>query len=98
VDDSGARHQGKNGYVTHIGNEFFACFQSTDSKSRINFLSLLRAGSEDYYLSDAALFYMKQHKLPIEPFEKLSKLQKKSYTKQGWQDLLGSLSIIKNVT
>jgi hypothetical protein len=24
VDDTGARHQGKNGYVTHIGNEWFA--------------------------------------------------------------------------
>jgi len=26
VDDSGARHQGKNGYVTQIGNRFFAWF------------------------------------------------------------------------
>ena len=25
VDDSGARHQGKNGYVTQIGNDLFAC-------------------------------------------------------------------------
>ena len=25
VDDTGARHNGKNGYCTHIGNEFFAC-------------------------------------------------------------------------
>jgi len=24
VDDTGARHKGKNGYCTHIGNEFFA--------------------------------------------------------------------------
>ncbi|WP_051224912.1 transposase [Paraburkholderia xenovorans] len=40
VDDTGARHQGKNGYVTHIGNEHFAWFQSTRSKSRINFLEL----------------------------------------------------------
>ena len=37
VDDSGARHQGRNGYVTHIGNEFFAWFKSTASKSRLNF-------------------------------------------------------------
>jgi hypothetical protein len=36
VDDSGARHQGKTGYVTHIGNDFFAWFESTASKSRIN--------------------------------------------------------------
>ena len=44
VDDTGSRHDGKNGYCTHIGNELFAWFQSTDSKSRINFLGLLRAG------------------------------------------------------
>ena len=37
VDDTTARHEGKNGYCTHIGNEFFATFHSTDSKSRINF-------------------------------------------------------------
>lgn len=35
VDDTGARHQGKNGYVTHIGNDCFAWFESTQSKSRI---------------------------------------------------------------
>ena len=43
VDDSGARHQGKNGYVTQIGNDLFAWFASTGSKSRINFLELLHA-------------------------------------------------------
>ncbi len=54
VDDSGARHQGKNGFVTHIGNDLFGWFQSTGSKSRINFLELLRAGKTDYDLSEAA--------------------------------------------
>ena len=44
VDDSGARHQGNNGYVTQIGNDWFAWFASTGSKSRINFLQLLHAG------------------------------------------------------
>ncbi|MDP3363423.1 MAG: hypothetical protein Q8S52_15045, partial [Methylobacter sp.] len=39
TDDTGARHDGKNGYCTHIGNELFAWFSSTESKSRINFLS-----------------------------------------------------------
>ena len=58
VDDTGARHKGKNGYCTHIGNEQFAYFSSTDSKSRINFLALLRAGHEDYVLNDEALAYM----------------------------------------
>ena len=33
VDDTGTRHQKKNSYVTHIGNEFFAWFSSTNNKS-----------------------------------------------------------------
>ncbi len=64
VDDSGARHKGKNGYVTHIGNQHFAWFKSTASKSRINFLKLLRAGQTEYHLSDESYLYMTQAKLP----------------------------------
>ena len=63
VDDTGARHQGKNGYVTHIGNDCFAWFQSTGSKSRINFLELLRAGHADYRVNEQALAYMRHQKL-----------------------------------
>jgi hypothetical protein len=47
VDDTAARHQGQNGDCTHIGNELFAWFASRESKSRINFLELLRAGQTD---------------------------------------------------
>ncbi|MHC4621404.1 MAG: IS66 family transposase [Planctomycetota bacterium] len=64
VDDTGARHQGKNGYCTHIGNELFTWFASTESKSRINFLQLLRAGHEDYVLGKDALYYMRAQGLP----------------------------------
>jgi hypothetical protein len=66
-DDTGARHNGKNGYCTHIGNDFFAWFESTESKSRINFLSLLRAGASDYLLNEDAFEYMKQKRLPKSP-------------------------------
>ena len=94
VDDSGARHQGKNGFVTHIGNHLFGWFQSTDSKSRINFLELLRAGKTDYYLSDAALDYMKKQSLPERPFKQLSSLKGESFAdKDAWLKLLERLSI-----
>ncbi|KAF4531022.1 hypothetical protein B566_EDAN019026 [Ephemera danica] len=63
VDDSGARHQGKNGYVTQIGNEFFAWFASTGSKSRINFLECLHAGATTYRMDEAALTYMTEQGL-----------------------------------
>src|SRR5664280_1756222 len=65
TDDTGARHDGKNGYCTHIGNELFAWFSSTESKSRINFLSCLGQGStQTYVLNAGALAYMSQQKLP----------------------------------
>jgi hypothetical protein len=64
ADDTGARHRGQNWYSTHIGNEFFAWFETTRSKSRINFLELLRAGHTDYVINAAALRYMHQLDLP----------------------------------
>ena len=57
VDDTGARHKGKNGYCTHIGNESFSWFESTSSKSRINFLMLLRAGRTDYWITSEEVAY-----------------------------------------
>jgi hypothetical protein len=72
VDDTGARHQGKNGYCTHLGNEWFAWFESTQSKSRINFLQLLRGGHVDYVLNGVALEYMAGHKLPHSVLSRLA--------------------------
>jgi hypothetical protein len=42
----------------------FAWFESTQSKSRVNFLELLRAGRTDDVLNAGALEYMARHKLP----------------------------------
>ena len=59
VDDTGARHKARNGYCTHIGNDHFAWFKTTHSKSRLNFLELLRAGDKAYQINAAALDYMR---------------------------------------
>jgi len=64
VDDTGARHAGKNGVCTYIGNEFFSYFKSTDSKSRLNFLNLVRGKYSEYTLNDEAIAYIKQAKVP----------------------------------
>lgn len=64
VDDTGARHKGRNGFCTHIGNKWFASFSSTGSKSRINFLELLRADHTDYVLNERAFDYMSANNLP----------------------------------
>ena len=58
VDDTGARHSHNNGYATHIGGPNFSVFRTTKSKSRLNFLSLLRGNYQDYVLNDAAFDYL----------------------------------------
>ena len=63
VDDTGARHKAKNGFCTHIGNDRFAWFGTTGSKSRLNFLDLLRAGHGDYAINAEALAYMRGRSL-----------------------------------
>ena len=63
VDDTGARHRGANAVCTQIGNDSFAWFGTTGSKSRLNFLELLRAGFTDYVINEAALDYMREHAL-----------------------------------
>ena len=63
VDDTGARHRARNGVTTQIGNDRFAYFATTFSKSRRNFLELLRAGQAGYRINDAALAYMRQRNL-----------------------------------
>ena len=72
TDDTSARHQGVNSYCTHIGNEWFAWFETTPSKNRINFLELLRGERKDYVLSREALTYMAKHKLPRSQWQQLS--------------------------
>jgi len=96
VDDTGARHKGKNGYCTHIGNELFAYFMSTNSKSRINFLELLRAGQDDYALNDEALAYMEEQKLPKGPLAHLASHAQRTWTgKKEWLEALKGLGITK---
>jgi hypothetical protein len=72
VDDTGARHKGKSGYCTHIGNELFAWFHSTDSKSRINFLKILCRERTEYVINSYALDYMSAQNLPRYQLERLS--------------------------
>jgi hypothetical protein len=59
VDDTGARHARRPGVTTQIGGERFCVFRTGRSKSRLNFLSLLRGGREDYVANEAALDYLR---------------------------------------
>ena len=92
TDDTGGRHQGKNGFVTHIGNELFAWFQSSRSKSRVNFLSLLCADQLGYRINDTALNYMKQQRLPFAQWECLTNHPCQFFNNEiQWQEHLQQL-------
>jgi hypothetical protein len=54
-DDTGARPCGHNGYCTALGNDLFAYFQSTDSKSRLNFWHVLQGSQRRYAINETTL-------------------------------------------
>jgi hypothetical protein len=93
TDDTGARHQGQNGYCTALGNELFAYFESTDSKSRLNFLQVLQGVQRDYALNDMALDYWKQQKLAAAVVEQLCQGPLEFVGEAAWQARLAELAI-----
>jgi hypothetical protein len=94
VDDTGARHKGKSGYCTHIGNELFAWFQSTDSKSRINFLKLLCGAGTEYVIDAHGLDYMRTQKLPRFQLERLAGCEKRIFEDESkWKAALESMGL-----
>ena len=58
TDDTTARQLGKNAHTHHVGNDLFASFVTTESKSRVNFLEILRAPYSDYVLGEEGLLYL----------------------------------------
>lgn len=94
VDDTGARHKAQNGYCTHIGNDHFAWFGTTGSKSRRNFLDLLRAGHDDYVINDEALAYMRERALSASVIALLADHPDRHFADhQAWQAHLEELGI-----
>jgi len=94
VDDTGARHNSMNGYCTHIGNELFAWFESTKSKSRINFLELLRTSNNSYCLTKESFSYMKRYKVAPWICNKLKAHRDKDFSDiTAWDNLLSHLKI-----
>ena len=94
VDDTGARHNGKNGYCTHIGNELFSYFKSTESKSRINFLKILRGRHNDYILTEESFEYMSMLNLPHDRKDRIiGKLNKKFDNDKEWNEFLKMVGI-----
>src|ERR671938_322587 len=93
-DDTGARHKAANGTCTQIGNDHFAWFGTTVSKSRLNFLELLRAGHADYVINAEALAYMRQRGLSGLVTQQLASQPERSFPdRAAWQAHLERLGI-----
>ena len=99
TDDTGARHQGKNGYCTVIGNEWFTYFKSTDSKSRRNFLEILQGEKVVYVLNEYSQAYLDLHPIAIKYWDKLSFSDLVlSIAKSDWDSYLSNLGVTKAKT
>jgi len=98
TDDTGARHDGVNGYCTQIGNEFFTWFESTQSKSRINFLELLSNGVEKtlYTFNSIAMEYMQRQGLPKKWLSKLENIDISIEDKEEFNKWLEKEGIVTN--
>ncbi len=95
VDDTGARHKAKNGFCTQIGNDRFTWFGTRATKTRLNFLDLLRAGHTDYVLNEAAFAYLRNRGLPIPLIARLAEAGETRFVDQAaWQAHLGRLGIV----
>ena len=94
VDDTGARHAGCNGFCTQIGNDDFTWFGTRASKSRLNFLDLLRAGHSDYVINEAALSYMRTRSLAGPMISRLAEEPQARFADHtAWQAHLQCLGI-----
>jgi hypothetical protein len=85
VDDTGARHRGHTGACTQIGNGLFASFASTDSKSRLNFLGVLRGPRTDYVINRSAVAYWRRQKLPREMVDRLRRGPRRFAELAAWR-------------
>src|SRR5829696_4378260 len=94
VDDTGARHRGANQVCTQIGNDHFTWFGTTESKSRLNFLELLRAGHTDYVINPEALAYMRSRALAGPVIAKLASHPTKHFADEAaWRGHLARLGL-----
>lgn len=96
VDDTSARHAGKDGYVTQMGDRRFAVFRTGLSKSRQAFLSLLQAGRTDYVVDDDALAMMRRLNMAEPLIVLLADQPAKRFTDEAiWRAHLAALGFDK---
>ncbi|MGR9438382.1 IS66 family transposase (plasmid) [Rhizobium leguminosarum] len=82
VDDTGARHANRNFHTTQIGGEHFTAFRTAPSKSRLNFLALLRGNYQDYVLNDAAFTFLEDRQVDPALLARLNTRQPRRFANQ----------------
>jgi hypothetical protein len=94
VDDTSARHAGRDGIVTQLGDDRFAVFRTGWSKSRRAFLSMLQAGRDDYVVDNEALAYMARLSLAGPLVARLAAHPMKRFTGEAaWRAHLQALGL-----
>lgn len=83
VDDTSARHAGKNCFVTQLGDKRFTVFRTAMSKSRRAFLSLLQAGRTDYVVNEAALTRMRAMNMAVAQIAALANHRDKRFANEA---------------
>ena len=94
VDDTGARHAGREETTTHVGDDRFAWFATRPSRSRLGFLELLRAGHPEYVLNAAAAAYMLERGVPETVITALLAHERHSFADEAaWSAHLAALGL-----
>jgi hypothetical protein len=94
VDDTGARHRVANAFCTQIGDDRFTYFATRATKSRLNFLDLLRAGHTDFVLNQAAFDYMRERGLCAASIDRLGGAEARYFAdRPTWLAHLNQLGI-----
>jgi len=81
TDDTGAKHGYKNYFTNCINTNYFTYFQTCKTKSRINFLSILRQNTTVYTLNESSLDYYDSVACPKGAYD----LLKQTYLENGKQ-------------
>ncbi len=92
TDDTGNRHNAQNGFTTVVCNNLFTVFDSTESKSRVNFLEVLLGESIRYHIGVESLEYLRRYNLPNFQIEKL-KIGSSFSQVEPWQEYLKQIGI-----
>ena len=94
ADDTGAKHQHKNNYCTHIGGKYFAYYKTASSKSRENFLKILLQGKEGYVINEAFIWHLFQSGVEDDLLNLFEEYAGRRYgTKKGLGRFLNALGI-----